>query len=967
MFNRQITFIGDSPDESTVKEALRLSDSVRAQKEAAGASQMIKGFDLPDGTQVYVVDLSDTCTVQITPPPLPLEYSLYTPRWGDLPIAEPLPIIGVVSGAVTTGVGDYVDVQIGVDEYGDPITVSVLNIINPSFVVRRVTGGAARPRTAELFSERDVAIKIGVPEHEGFRSVAAGMQSLSWGYGPAAFGPVANTQFVSHDAGFFTGVMQPLVQLLLGVGRLSENDYEVRLIEALRGTEASPITQIIEENMQIGVEEFETLAVDTIGRPHDEGDAHPDGVWFHQIRILYDYRWSKTNGIVFGTREALPFAPEVQMMASPDRSQEPFLAELSNRGIFIMPLPRDEASFFPEVQAQYLKVYPELDQHRPFRGDSLFNALGGFPSGVTIPHDKESLDRWIRAGVVIEANRDLSEFYSGSAFTSMHGWAFSDDGTKAIGVTRKFYGGYGESKGECYEVTFDINQRSNIEFNLQSEMVIQRLGLVDPVEIYKAHRLSEDQMHYIFTPGMRGNHRSEYEAFDEVEVEPDFNFRVSIVKLREGPLNYNERMCVFDNNCYPPGIQFKVFEPAAGFTFSVDFSVSPLVRSTAWADGPVFAAYVRNQPEILHVYSEPAVEQEPTGSTRQPCQFVGSWVEDNTRRNANTTGDFYTSTHDFRRTQQPISGSIRYVTARILGGVNQGCLYCFSSIRMYFQRVMYYAWGYTSHTFASYFRRVSVMCAANNRSVFFVRDGESYRESQNGEGHSGALSFGPTGITHLGYIYSFIFHWNGLCGDFSIGSLSGYLQKAGVQRNSGCAAMLFPEAPPFPSYSILRSSGKYDGESAFDSSALIVNSPFNGGAIPGGASGYNCANYSPDINSPRSWSTLSKPVRRVSYAIYGFGLPEMNGVVLQSGSTTAEEGSPLTASELSHAFWDHCAVPSAWNPCFVPAWFVARNHYGTPFMRTTSQNLFGDPVEHGREPELAGGAGGRIFFGVVDE
>jgi len=944
MFNGQITFVGSTPSDDIVRESVRIAERLRGEKEAAGMTQALKGYDLPDGTQVYVVDLSDVWTIQIIPPLEPLEHGLYEPSYDVLPITEPLSIISFISGAVTTGSGEDIEVEI-ITDGGDLDVVSVFAVANPGATVKRVIGGSP-PKTAELFTPEEIAVKLGVPQHLAFQTL---------------FDDVPRTQFQSHDPGLFTGAMASVVQLLLGVGRILERDYEQRLIDAM----PNRVQPLIRESLVLGEVETDILDVQSLTR----GDAEHT-LYTTQIQLTYDYRWNRTHGIAWGDRTALEYAPSLDLMADPHRTQEPFLVELSNRGILAMPLPRDIASFYPEVRQQYLRVYPELDQYRPFDGASLFDALGGFPTGAGMPWAPDELARYKRAGVVFEANRDLSEFYAGTAFSTGHGWAFADNGRKAINVCRKWRDGL--QYGECYEVQFEIQQRPNIEFQMQAETVIQQLRLTDPVDIHKAHRLTDDQVHHIFTPLLRGNHKSEHEAFDELEVQADWVLGVVVTKVREGSVSHNAPICTMINNdCFASNrVQFKIYDPVLDFqAFTVDFSVDRSKRSSDLvADGPIFATYVRNIPEILHFYNDGVVGSQPApGSNRQPCQFVGQWVIDDRVRRAGVTGHFYSSTGDFRESFAVESGSVSTVTGSLAGYDDSACNCDFLSQYVSLHRTRYYATHSNSESVESRERRVSIICATNNRSAYFVCEQVLLRNRRLSESYSGQLTIGRTGIALEGGIYHHVWHWTNFCGSSPWGDVPTdgdfRVYKRTLGSGTGCGGMLWPgEAPEdiTGQYSIWNI--RPDGTKTtlfYPGGTMVISSPFK----DNNAIGAGCVFYKPPPNLPSAWSRTISEADEIEYKVYGFGLPEMNGRVLREVKYVQgdEPALEFNFSGASVSWWQ-CAIPFY---CPIDPWYVVRNNYGVPFVQTNSEIVWGDTVEYGRRPELAGGLGQKLF-GIVE-
>ena len=944
MFNGQVTFSGSRPSSEVVDQAIRLAEHLRAQKMAVNTSQIIKGFDLADGTQVYVLDLAHVWTVHIIPPThqdVPIPSVAFDEEIG---LFDELPIISFVSGRASTGLGEVVDGE--------------LQVINPHATVALVSGGAARSRSAQLFTPAEAGRKIGVPERMDHRDITA-------------MPDVIFTQLNSHQPGHFTGAMAPLVQLLLGVGKLQVSDYESRFLDR------EDLPPILDDSLYIAkpdgeiLEEVPVEDVDTVAREPD-GDDVEDGDTFAMMQIPFDYRWNRTHGVAWGDREALDFAPELAMRVDAGRTREPFIVELGQRGVSVMPMVRDEASFFEQVRDQYQLVYPELSQYTPFDGRTLFGGLGGFPLPVGIPGTTDELERWVKAGLVVRKPDALSEFYQGSALYTGHGWAFSQNGRRAINISRKWRNGLQYT--ECWQVGLTISQRPNIEFNPDADVVFQMVG-GDFVDAYKAQRMSLEQMEAFIENPTR-------EFFDELEVQPDWTLSVTATKIREGYISTRGMQCASAgvggtppffmpgfgysltpgtpgsniDPCDPRvgGVQFKVYEPMLGGVISVDFSTPrELWPYVPTANGPIFATFVDDAPEILHIY----VERGPFDSARedlndrQPCQFVGQWTTGHRNVTARPNGNFYSTSRDFRRVDTVESASITRHQGRIVGMADyaENCHWFGTGI--YVHKHVYAASQRETHSWGGFTRDVSVMCAANNRSAFFVCEQELKRGETKSRGARGRISVGRTGISHFGALYNFVFHWFG-CGPSTGLSSTECWQKGLKISNGGCGAVLYPTTEP-GGFDYCVSGGNYRWI------PLVVSSPATNNAVIGSAY------ITPRPKVPAAWSeTTQHPTDTIEYKIYGMGLPEMNGRLLREFEDSLQAGPGVDRLEFHYSgadtSWWRCSLED----CRTPPWRVARNYYGSPFVVTNEEIDFG-LVEYGRQPSVGVGPSS-ILFGVVD-
>ena len=935
MFNGAISFVGGRPSNQNIREAIRLAERLRGQKEAAGMDHALRGYDLPDGTQVYVVDLGESWTIQIIPPVAPPDWPVHTPDWPEPPISEPLPIIGVISGATMTGGGSLEEVEIYEEGEREPRIVEIFQVANPLWNMRLVTGGGVRPRSAELFEPNDAAQKIGVE---------------------AGKIPVAlenRTQLHTHEASKFTGAMVPLVQLLLGVGRILDRDYEDRFFEQVM-PDPDVVHPIIKETLMLGQVETDIREIRSVTK-YMSSENREHEFYHTELPVEFDFRWNRTHGITWASRSASQHHPDILMMADPSRTIEPFLVEVGQRGIFAMPLPRDIASFYPRVRQQYFDVYPELQQYTPFRDKTLFDALGGFPTGVGIPSSTDELDRYIRAGLVLDSGVELTDFYAedNTAFCTGHGWSFSSDGRKAINVARVWEGSM--QYGACYEVYLDVRQRSGIEFNAQYPMVIQRLGLTDFVDVYKAYRLTEEQVQYIFSPLLRGNHRSEYQTFDELEVEPDWEFRVSYVLLRKGSTSgYGPGCEELAEWGYPCSAilghqQYKVFEPVLNAYITSSFRVPSInwYGGQPWfsADGPIFATYVRDSPEILCFYTEEPTTTEPVGSTRGECQYTGSWDEDYRTRSAGVSGNFYTTSRDFRRWHDVVGGTITRYTATYAGWADIASNTPFQSTGVHTSRHNYFKADWHKEYIRNRERAVAIICAANNRSVFFACDRIRTYGRIVSEGSDGIGNIGVSGINY-GIIRSFVHHYWTYTGVPM--ATSCHWRQYDSKVPDGCASR-YGGMPSGFFYSACNANGGTTG--------FIWDFPFTytssaGGLISGGNHVYKGTKRT--LGDGAFSRELEHYEYEVEYKVYGFGLPEMNNRVLSEGDTDPD------------IQWWMCALPII---CEVNPWVVVKNTYGIPFTFTDNDVLIGERIFWGRVPGFLGSGYhlGRYLFGVIDE
>ena len=899
MFDGQITKNGDGPvSEGMVSEAVRFAETVRQMKEAAGLRQYTKGFDLSEGGQVYVVDLEHTRNVHIIPPRPVREVDFPSTELDMVGVPDELRIIGFVSGGAYTGVTER-------DEEG--VERIIENRVEP------LPGGAAEARTAELFTPAEVARKVAVPQHSMF--AVPGDE-------------VSRSQLDAVQPGRYTGPMASVVQLLLGVGRMRPDDYERRFLQAEELPELALEDVTMLDSAGEVIREDEPDEVETIARLGEDEEA--------KLQIRYDYRWNRTHGIMWGRRdvtEELVVQAEMDgmppyLVADPERRHEPFLVEMGQRGVLAMPLPRDEMSFFEEVRDQYRRVYPDLARHTPFHGrrKGLFEALGGFPTGGAFPEDPEELERWVRAGVVVRVDDALEDFYEGAAFATSHGWAFADSGNRATNTCYKQVDGL--RHGVCYIATVEIEQRDDIELNPAADEFVDFFGIDDPVDIFKAYRLTTEQLLEINT----------YEEFDEMEAKPDWEVSVTLTEIFSGPIENNTPTCARDDPCIGVGPQYKIWEPMLHQMLTFDFYGAAAERSVPPADGPIFSTFVEDVLEMLCFYSDHSGAETRSIDTRQRCQYVGSWQNGSVTERSGLDGSFYSTTIDPRVAGSRASGTITTTTGREIGRADFASTCAFFAMSISLSRRVFGVEDWERESWSTHSVSTSIVCARNNRSAYFMGVWERTQELQRSRGFSGRKQIGTTGTTIVGSLYNFVFHWEGSCGDPCSS------QDAWAECSRHTSFSCFGDDPPSHfGYSVQGGNRP--------NNPLIIRSPVGDNAVIG--AGY----YTPMPKAPDSWSETDPAVNRIEFRVYGMGLPEMNGRVLREREWEWQSGEPQPGGP--DRDWIDCSLED----CPAMPWDVLRNYYGVPFLRTTEEFGAG-VVEYGHEPRIPV-TPGMILFGVV--
>lgn len=210
-----------------------------------------------------------------------------------------------------------------------------------------------------------------------------------------------NSQLYVPRSSMWTGTMAKVVQLLFGMGRIGKRK--------MRGELGTPAYR-----------------------------EYVKGVENDGVRVRYDYKFMRTHGVVRGSDKSL------------------WLVEVSAaRGVVAMPLPfipgSDLASFRDRAQS---------------RGDDhmvdVLEDLGCLPSGESFPVGLLTFNKAVAAGdiLVLKTPEEMSDFYGRlSGFSSICGWAFSENGTEAHNV------GYYYPEGENYQKSIWYQLNLKLELN----------------------------------------------------------------------------------------------------------------------------------------------------------------------------------------------------------------------------------------------------------------------------------------------------------------------------------------------------------------------------------------------------------------------------------------------------------------------------------------------------------------------
>lgn len=894
-FNGTITYEGAEPSDALVQAAIRAATNTRMLKTHAGLPRLIKAYDLPNGAQVYVHDMEHVRQVHIVNVPEHEEAELELPDPGEGVGAEAVALASFLSGTAT-GI-ELEDKEISWPDVPDGPGV-------PSTVVETIRDDAFElvPESKELFPQDQASHKLGVPLADTHQTVGD-MRRRS--------------QFFRVIPGQFTGGMVAVVQLLLGFGRFVVPDYYERWLTL---PFSSPLITEVSDD--------------------DDDDDLPLSVFSPgtSLQITYDYRWNRTHGVLWADMSEPPDSGEFAM------THMPMLVELGQRGAYAMPLPVDPLSEEEAIQEHYATVYPDLLKYTPFKDgqQNIFQALGGIPTGGNFPANTQELRRMQRAGLVVAQEDALTRFYAGSPISSGFGWAFHPRQGRAVNTMYTYEDG--KKMGVCAEVIVELREKPDsqkVRNPLAGELVAV-LGLTDPLDEFKAQRLTEAQSRQLLQ-------NMDYDEFDEMQATPDWEFSVRYQEVSRGNIDYPGFQCP---RLEPCGVidspHFKYFDPVLGEVMSFNFESESRAGESFTADGPIFATYRYSGLEVLNYYYEPQTTERVEIDTRQRCQFTGQWQTGHLTEGEQLRGNFYTTSRDFRERTVVGGGRLRTTTGQVLGHADSANFGLVFGQHSTLTRTFYgtESWEEESWTGKSYY--VSVMAAANNRSAFLVCMERQKRDISTSRGFSGLLSLGTSGAVKRGIIYNFHFHWLAT-GDW--GCLTDPICvhrtcRTDIVNPDSC----FGTEPPIDfAYSVCPPTG-------YAADDIVINAPPTWGSSFGPQ-----GDYTPRPTAPPSWSTTD-PARRWDYEweVWAYGMNLLHARRLHVEKLTVTDPSQVV-ERASETDWWRCSIPGE---CPARSWRVGQNEYG--ITKVVARRNLKDATELDLGAPLSVGFGAiHVPFGVV--
>lgn len=785
--------------------AMACANVVSNMKHLLRVDRLSKSFDSPDGTQVYVIDLEHQRVIHIIPPTALPDVEYHEPEWPELGAN----IVGVpdyVSGAVLNPVIDQAAMHLpGDDMSADPITYPV---IREHLVTERTAGRIPF----------DMArYKLAVQEHTSFAK-------------PGGSGPqLIYSQHRSLKPGLYSGAMRPLMQILLGVGRVRPETFEQRWIDE-DPENRRPIAFMTRES------EGDDPSAPQRDYPESAFGLGSDAQY--NPVITFDYRFNRTHGISWGS------------------DGKAYIVEIGQRGVLIMPLLVDPVSETEAGRKRYENLFPELfdpSWWKGYPGGTFFDAFGGFPVNRPIPNGEDDLDRLIRSGEVARVlDRDeMARFYSNSSYSSSLGWAFRPDGSVAQNTCHGFEGKF--RVGYHFAVSMQIGDYADIEPPAEAVQVIARLSL-SGADRRKALRMTKEQAQQVMAVFEQDAAK---ELFDSMSVKAQIVASANLLLQKKGFL--------FHPNPFRLQPQIKFPEPLLDAILSFDFTVEGLTvqeQIGLVCDTPMFVCYQGASLSVLNYAGRYASIMPPvTLSTRQECQFVGSWEVATSAEGPSVKGYFYGSDGDWR---DNFSGgkSVRRKTTGSYVGRTAFLEYC-TFFAMHSVSYWEYWHSYVWEEEETDSRGMTLSAAIPNgdRSIYYIGRIDWRLGVKRSNGYQGASMSGRGTGRAEGIVHHPVWHWTGGCP-------SPWIQDSGPVD---CRLREFGEP--------------YQVDGCFHDEVTVAITPYNPCPIgPFAGLGMRFGH----VPTGGSYTNTQPVVNEFEFKIHIFGDTALHGTVIKEGSASGE-------------------------------------------------------------------------------
>ena len=340
-----------------------------------------------------------------------------------------------------------------------------------------------------------------------------------------------------------------------------------------------------------------------------------------------------------------------------DSGGNPWLVQISQRGVYVMPL--------PVVPATTTKAFRDFVTEKD---DSellvLLDRFGGMPTGEGFPEDLQDFEAWRRAGAIIRVC-GVADFYQHQAMYEACGFSFNSRGTEAFNTCWS-YDSNGLMRVHAYKLRLDLQPapdqgRIKLQWEQPTGADADRLdaylarlygalgdGDARSLAIkYKVRRATLAQL--LARAGSTQHARDgDVPYWENLEMDPIAAHGAYLARVGTGPLYWpykNPMSCT----------RLKFPERTAKGCESF-LHVSPDYQGPAMkCDTVVWGCYVEDQLRVIKYFYDEREFQQDEQSTFEDHMIVGEWTKDVTTGMSGLMGHWYTTDFDDRQEQKPMT------------------------------------------------------------------------------------------------------------------------------------------------------------------------------------------------------------------------------------------------------------------------------------------------------------------------
>lgn len=449
---------------------------------------------------------------------------------------------------------------------------------------------------------------------------------------PPIEGSFFSAQYTSLRPTWYSGAMAEAMQIIGGYGRQDIDNLPQQIEERFSFGLPTSIADAIKED------------VSNLRLPAYSGLPPTDG------QFRYDYKFNRTDAIGF------------------DGASNPWLIQITNTGVWAMPLP-----IIPATATKHFRAYIE----NTVQDDEILAILDRFsamPSGESMPTGV-AFQAWRRAGAIIKVC-GVSDFYDHIMYSSACGWSLNSRGDEGYNTCYDYYDDEGLGYGLTYKLKLSLGVSEkhlgetaedidSVMLPEQAKRVQDYLNELLPIVgsdsdesraiLYKLRRVGLYKIH----------HRALiHKGYNDIAYWN--NLELAPIATHTGNVSEVYRGYLYHPATFAAQPQIKFPEPLLGGCISHDFlplSHGRYKESYPNSDTIMFAYYVGNSLKTVKYFMDwDRVRYGSASGNFEPYMRVGNWEQEASYGTGGVQGYFYSSDIDDRELIAP-----KTVKQKVLG------------------------------------------------------------------------------------------------------------------------------------------------------------------------------------------------------------------------------------------------------------------------------------------------------------